>query len=328
MNRSRDASMDFAVAGRRAVRVECEAIAALEQRIGPAFVAACEMLLDCTGRITVLGMGKSGHIARKIAATFASTGSASLFVHPAEAGHGDMGMITADDIVLALSNSGSAPEILALMPSLKRLRVGLIAMTGSEDSPLAKVADIHLNTGVAAEACPLDLAPTASTTAALVMGDALAVTLLEARGFTAEDFARSHPGGSLGRRLLLRVADVMHRGERIPRVALDTLLSETLAEMSSKGFGMTTVVDSEGVLQGVFTDGDLRRALDRGVDLHDTTAAAVMTRGGHTVPAELLAAAALNLMEQHKIAALVCVDQAGQPQGVVHMQDLLRAGLA
>ena len=319
---------DFAAAGRRAVQVEREAVAALETRIGPAFVAACEMLLACSGRIAVLGMGKSGHIARKISATLASTGSPSMFVHPAEASHGDMGMITGEDTVLALSNSGKAPEILALVPALKRLRVGLIAMTGSEDSPLAQSADIHLNTGVSAEACPLDLAPTASTTAALVMGDALAVALLEARGFSAEDFARFHPGGTLGRRLLLRVADVMHGGERIPRVTPDTLLTEVLVEMSSKGFGMTTVVDGKEILQGVFTDGDLRRALDRGVDLHSTAVSAVMTRGGHTVAASLLAAEALNLMEQYRITALVCVDQAGRPEGIVHMQDLLRAGLA
>ncbi len=324
----RDTRTDFAAAGRRAVRTEREAIAALEKRIGPAFVAACEMLLACSGRIAVLGMGKSGHIARKISATLASTGSPSLFVHPAEASHGDMGMITSDDTVLALSNSGRTPEILALIPALKRLRVGLIAMTGSEDSPLAQSADIHLNTGVSAEACPLDLAPTASTTAALVMGDALAIALLEARGFSEEDFARFHPGGTLGRRLLLRVADLMHRGERIPRVTLDTLLAETLVEMSSKGLGMTTVVDSEGIMQGVFTDGDLRRALDRGVDLHSTAAEAVMTRGGRTVAANLLAAEALNLMEQHRIAALVCVDQAGRPEGIVHMQELLQAGVA
>lgn len=319
---------DFAAAGRRAVQVEREAVAALETRIGPAFVAACEMLLACSGRIAVLGMGKSGHIARKISATLASTGSPSMFVHPAEASHGDMGMITGEDTVLALSNSGKAPEILALVPALKRLRVGLIAMTGSEDSPLAQSADIHLNTGVSAEACPLDLAPTASTTAALVMGDALAVALLEARGFSAEDFARFHPGGMLGRRLLLRVADVMHGGERIPRVTPDTLLTEVLVEMSSKGFGMTTVVDGKEILQGVFTDGDLRRALDRGVDLHSTAVSAVMTRGGHTAAASLLAAEALNLMEQYRITALVCIDQAGRPEGIVHMQDLLRAGLA
>ncbi|WP_295454785.1 KpsF/GutQ family sugar-phosphate isomerase [uncultured Thiodictyon sp.] len=313
--------------GRAVIATEAAAVSALSDRINAAFVGACSYLLACEGRIVVLGMGKSGHIGGKIAATLASTGSPAFFVHPGEASHGDLGMITPRDAVLALSNSGETAELLTILPIIKRLGVPLITMTGRPDSTLAREADINLDVSVAREACPLGLAPTSSTTATLVMGDALAIALLESRGFTAEDFARSHPAGALGRRLLLHVGDIMHRGERIPQVPLGSTLMATLEEMSHKGLGMSAVVDGEGRLAGVFTDGDLRRALDHGVDVHHTVIDAVMTRAGVTVAPHMLAAQALGLMESRSINGLLVIDDEGRPIGALNMHDLLRSGV-
>lgn len=307
--------------------IEAQAVAQLTARIDDRFVHACELMLHCQGRIVVLGMGKSGHIGGKIAATLASTGSPAFFVHPAEASHGDMGMITAQDVVVALSNSGETDEILTLLPLIKRLGVPLIALTGNPDSAMATMADVHIDVSVPQEACPLGLAPTSSTTATLAMGDALAVALLEARGFTAEDFARSHPGGRLGRRLLLLTDEVMHTGEQIPRNAPDDLLRDALLEMSRKGLGTTVVVDREDHVLGVFTDGDLRRALDRQVDVHTARVAEVMTRNCKTIAPGSLAAEALQRMQQYKINALPVVNSAGKLAGVLNMHDLLRAGV-
>lgn len=315
------------VLGKAVLETEAAAVAALATRVDQAFIDACRFMLACAGRIVVLGMGKSGHIGGKIAATFASTGTPAFFVHPGEASHGDLGMITPSDVVLALSNSGETSELLTLLPLLKRLGVPLISMTGQPRSTLAREADVHIDVSVVSEACPLGLAPTASTTATLAMGDALAVALLESRGFTAEDFARSHPAGSLGRRLLLRVADVMHRGDRLPQVALGTTLRATLEEMSTKGLGMSTVIDGRGQLAGIFTDGDLRRALDRGIDVHRTAIDAVLTRHCVTVSADALAAEALRLMEAKSINALVVIDADRRPIGALNMHDLLRAGV-
>lgn len=307
--------------------IEAQAVAQLTARIDDRFVHACELMLHCQGRIVVLGMGKSGHIGGKIAATLASTGSPAFFVHPAEASHGDMGMITAQDVVVALSNSGETDEILTLLPLIKRLGVPLIALTGNPDSAMATMADVHIDVSVPQEACPLGLAPTSSTTATLAMGDALAVALLEARGFTAEDFARSHPGGRLGRRLLLLTDEVMHTGEQIPRNAPDDLLRDALLEMSRKGLGTTVVVDREDHVLGVFTDGDLRRALDRQVDVHTARVTEVMTRNCKTIAPGSLAAEALQRMQQYKINALPVVNSAGKLAGVLNMHDLLRAGV-
>jgi arabinose-5-phosphate isomerase len=313
--------------GRAVLATEAAAVTALAERIDDRFVDACRYLLACTGRIVVLGMGKSGHVGGKIAATLASTGSPAFFVHPGEASHGDLGMITPQDVVLALSNSGETAEILTILPIIKRLGVPLIALTGRPASTLAREANVSLDVSVAAEACPLGLAPTSSTTATLAMGDALAIALLEARGFTADDFARSHPAGSLGRRLLLHVADVMHRDARIPKVALGTSLLATLEEMSRKGLGMSAVVDGADRLVGIFTDGDLRRALDRGIDVHASVVDEVMTRGCVTAAASDLAASALHLMESRSINGLLVVDDEGRPVGALNMHDLLRAGV-
>lgn len=313
----------------RTIRMESTAVGALEARIGEDFQRACELMLAVSGRSVVTGMGKSGHIAGKIAATLASTGTPAFFVHPGEASHGDMGMITAADCVLALSNSGATPEVLTLIPLLKRLGVPLVSMTGAPLSTLAQASDAHLHTGVDVEACPLGLAPTSSTTTALVMGDALAIALLEARGFTAEDFAFSHPGGALGRKLLLKVDDVMRRGAAIPQVSAATSLSDALLEISAKGLGMTTVVDPDnGALQGVFTDGDLRRALDRRIDINASTMGALMSRNPATVSSGALAAEALRIMEERHISALVVRDGAGDVAGVVNLLSLLEAGIA
>ena len=313
----------------RTIRMESAAVGALEARIGEDFQRACALMLAVSGRSVVTGMGKSGHIAGKIAATLASTGTPAFFVHPGEASHGDMGMITAADCVLALSNSGATPEVLTLIPLLKRLGVPLVSMTGAPLSTLAQASDAHLHTGVDVEACPLGLAPTSSTTTALVMGDALAIALLEARGFTAEDFAFSHPGGALGRKLLLKVDDVMRRGAAIPRVSAATSLSDALLEISAKGLGMTTVVDPDnGALQGVFTDGDLRRALDRRIDINASTMGALMSRNPATVSSGVLAAEALRIMEERHISALVVRDGAGDVAGVVNLLGLLEAGIA
>jgi arabinose-5-phosphate isomerase len=314
-------------AAKRTFEMEAEAVANLAHKLDQQFPKACELMLASTGRIIVTGMGKSGHIARKIAATLASTGTPAHFVHPGEASHGDMGMITAQDVVVALSNSGTAVEILTLLPLLKRLGVPLIAMTGNPESALALTSDAHLDTGVETEACPLDLAPTSSTTTALVMGDALAIALLEARGFTAEDFAFSHPGGKLGRKLLLKVADVMREGSAIPRVNSGTKLIDALLEISRKGLGMTTVIDQDDVLLGLFTDGDLRRTLDKGLDVTSTPIREVMTTGAKTIGVNHLAAEALNIMEQNKISALV-VAEGNSVRGVIHLMDLLREGIA
>ncbi len=321
-------TVSHATSARRTIRMEAAAVAALEQRIGEEFNRACDLLLQVRGRVIVSGMGKSGHIARKIAATLASTGTPAFFVHPAEASHGDMGMITADDAVIALSNSGAVAEIISLLPLLKRLGTPLISMTGNDNSVLALASDVHINAAVETEACPLDLAPTSSTTAALVLGDALAIALLEARGFTAEDFAFSHPGGTLGRKLLLKVRDVMRTGEAIPRVHEAASISESLLEISSKGMGMTTVLNDAGVLVGVFTDGDLRRTLDERIDINDTLIGQLMTRDPKRAQTEMLAAEALRIMEEKEISSLVVFDENEQLAGIIHLVDLLHAGIA
>ncbi|MEW6445370.1 MAG: KpsF/GutQ family sugar-phosphate isomerase [Pseudomonadota bacterium] len=314
---------------RAVIDTETAAAARLSTRLDGNFVSACERVLACTGRVVVTGMGKSGHIGGKIAATLASTGTPAFFVHPGEASHGDLGMITRQDVVLALSNSGETPEILAILPIIKRLGAPLIAMTGRPGSTLAREADVHLDVSVEKEACPLGLAPTASTTATLVMGDALAVALLETRGFTAQDFALSHPGGALGRRLLLHVRDVMHGGERLPVVMLGAPLRDALVEITRKGLGVTAVIDADGRLAGVFTDGDLRRALDHeGIDLRSARIDDVYTRGGKTCAPEMLAAEALGLMDRHKINALIVIDADNRPVGALNTHDLLRAGVA
>ncbi|MFC7420555.1 KpsF/GutQ family sugar-phosphate isomerase [Iodobacter arcticus] len=309
---------------RRVLRVEADAVFALAERMNDQFVKACELILSCQGRVIVIGIGKSGHIAKKIAATMASTGTPAFFVHPSEAAHGDLGMITRSDVVLALSNSGESDEVIALLPSLKRLGLPLIAMTGNAESTLSKQSTVHLDSGVAQEACPLNLAPTASTTAALALGDALAVALLEARGFQAEDFALSHPGGSLGRRLLVLVRDLMHTGDALPVVQHDVLLRDALLEISKKGMGMTAVVDAAGKLMGIFTDGDLRRALDQGVDVRDTSVSSVMTLAPATIEADKLAAEAVQQMDARRVNGLLVLD-AGVLVGAINMHDLLRA---
>ncbi len=312
---------------KRTVAAERDAVNELLSQVNTEAVnLACELLLNCKGRIVITGMGKSGHIGNKMAATLASTGSPAFFVHPGEAAHGDMGMITQDDVVIALSNSGESGEVTTLLPLLKRLNIPLIAMTGNHQSSLALAADSHLYVGVEKEACPLDLAPTSSTTVALVMGDALAIALLEARGFTAEEFAFSHPGGSLGRRLLLKVKTIMHCGSQMPQVRKDTLIKDALLEMTQKGLGMTTVVDDNGHLLGIFTDGDLRRTLDKDVDFHTTPVSDVMSTHCASIHPEKLAAEALQVMEEKKINAIVAIDD-GQLMGVINMHDLLRAGV-
>lgn len=313
--------------GRRVIDTEARSISALGDRIDDAFVEACRLMFEGRGRVIAIGMGKSGHIAGKIAATLASTGTPAFFVHPGEAGHGDLGMITANDVVMALSNSGETAEILTLLPLLKRLAVPLIALTGNPRSTLARRADVHIDVGVAEEACPLDLAPTSSTTAALAMGDALAIALLESREFTPEDFALSHPGGALGRRLLLRLEDIMHTGDEIPLVGEDTPLRDALLEMTHKRLGMTGVTDGDARLAGIFTDGDLRRALDQGADVHRTPIAEVMTRHCKTASPDMLAAEALRMMEEHKINGLMVLDEQGRVVGALNMHDLLRAGV-
>jgi arabinose-5-phosphate isomerase len=311
--------------GRQALAVEIEGLQAQLPRLGADFARACRICLNCRGRIVVTGMGKSGHIGGKIAATLASTGTPAFFVHPGEASHGDVGMITRDDAVLALSNSGETAEILTILPVIKRLGVPLIAFTGNSDSPLARIATVHLDIRVPAEACPLNLAPTASTTAALAVGDALAVALLKARGFTEEDFARSHPAGALGRRLMY-VKDVMRSGKDVPTVRADATLAAGLLEVTSKRLGMTAIVDDSMQVLGIFTDGDLRRVLDRAADLHTTRIDQVMTRNPKSVSPGMLAAEAVHLMETHSITSLVVVDE-GKVVGALNIHDLLRAGV-
>ncbi|HEY2145736.1 MAG TPA: KpsF/GutQ family sugar-phosphate isomerase [Steroidobacteraceae bacterium] len=317
---------DLVELGRQALAVEIDGLRAQLPRLGTDFARACRICLNCRGRVVVMGMGKSGHVGGKIAATLASTGTPSFFVHPGEASHGDVGMITRDDAVLALSNSGETSEILTILPVIKRLGVPLIAFTGNSQSALARIATVHLDIGVPAEACPLNLAPTASTTAALAMGDALAVALLKARGFTEEDFARSHPAGTLGRRLLF-VKDVMRVGAYIPTVRADSTLAEGLMEVTSKGLGMTAIIDDARHVLGVFTDGDLRRALDRAADLHTTRMDQVMTASPKSASPGMLAAEAVHLMETHRITSLIVIAPDGQIVGALNVHDLLRAGV-
>jgi len=311
--------------GREVLDVEAEAVLGLRERIDEAFVRACRYCLDCTGRVVVTGMGKSGHVGGKIAATLASTGTPAFFVHPGEASHGDMGMITPRDVVLALSNSGETDELTVLLPLIKRLGVPLVVLTGRPDSTLARAASVAIHVAVSEEACPLGLAPTSSTTAALAMGDALAIALLQARGFTERDFARAHPGGSLGRRLLLKIDDLMHHGDDMPTVGPQATVAETLVEMTRSGLGMTAVVDAERRVLGVFTDGDLRRVFEHDHDVRDARMSEVMTRGCKTVGRDLLAAEALRVMQEHKINALLVVDADNRLEGVLNMHDLLRA---
>ena len=313
--------------GRRALEIEARAVSILAPRLDAGFAVACRICLGCEGRVVVTGMGKSGHIARKIAATFASTGTPAFFLHPAEAGHGDLGMITRTDAVVAISNSGETPELVLLLPHLKRLGVPLIVLVGKVDSTLGRAAAVAIDVSVPEEACPLNLAPTASTTATLAMGDALAVSILEARGFTEQDFAMSHPGGSLGRQLLLHVEDVMRTGAALPRVSADDLLGAGLIEMSKKGLGMTVVVDSNDHILGVFTDGDLRRAFDKQIDVHSTSMRAVMTSGCKTIGPRALAAEAVHVMETHRITALPVTDAEGRLVGALNVHDLFRAGV-
>lgn len=313
--------------GRRVMREEANAVSNLANRLGKAFLQAIELLLECRGRVIVSGIGKSGHIARKIAATLASTGTPAFFVHPAEASHGDLGMITEDDVVLAISNSGETPELLSVVPFLTRRGTRVISISGNENSTLSKQADLHLDARVDSEACPLGLAPTTSTTAALALGDALAVTLLQARGFTKEDFARSHPGGTLGKRLLLRVSDLMHKGNRVPKVAASSLLSEAILEMSRKGLGMTAIVDANDAVVGIFTDGDLRRALEVRGDLRGLSIDLLMKRDPLTIHADKLAVEAVDLMQDKKISGLLVLDERRILVGALHMHDLLRAGI-
>lgn len=316
---------DFRQAAHRVLSIEQQALADLTNCLDDAFTQACQCILACKGRVIVIGIGKSGHIGRKIAATFASTGTPSFFVHPAEASHGDMGMITSDDVVIAISYSGNTEEILAILPPIKRLNVPLISLCGNPNSTMAEAARINLSTAVQAEACPLGLAPTASTTVTLALGDALAISLLEARGFTAQDFAFSHPGGSLGRRLLLRVSDLMHCDNALPKVRHDVSIQEALLEMTQKGLGLTTVVDNEGKLTGIYTDGDLRRSLNKMIDVSKTPISAEMSTGAQTIDAHALAAEALQVMEARKINGLIAVDQNDRPIGALNMQDLIRA---
>ncbi len=313
--------------GREALRIEARAVAALVDRLGDDFGQACRMLLACSGRVVVSGMGKSGHVGGKIAATLASTGTPAFFLHPAEASHGALGMVTTGDVVLAISYSGETAELLTILPLFKRMGAPLVAMTGNPASTLGREADVHLDISVPAEACPLNLAPTASTTATLAMGDALAVALLKHRGFTEADFARSHPGGSLGRRLLLHVTDVMRRGDDLPRVGPDTPLTEGLLEMSRKRLGLTAVVDGDDRVLGIFTDGDLRRALDRRADIHGSRMSEVMTRNPRSIGPDELAAEAVLLMEKHAVNGLLVLDASGRLVGALNVHDLLRAGV-
>ena len=313
--------------GRAVIELEAEALSALVPRLNEDFARACRLILDSQGRVVVTGMGKSGHIGGKIAATLASTGTPAFFVHPGEAQHGDLGMIQPQDVVIAISNSGETGEILTILPIIKRMGAKLIALTGNPKSSLALQADAHLDAGVAKEACPLNLAPTSSTTAALALGDALAVALLKTRNFTPEDFARSHPGGKLGRRLLLYVRDVMHSGDRIPLVPDTASLREALLEMTGKGLGMTGVLDATGKLAGIYTDGDLRRTLNKGADVYNAKISDVMTRNPKTCRADQLAAEIVQLMEKHNINGLMVVDADQRVQGALNMGDLLRAGV-
>ncbi|WP_281560283.1 KpsF/GutQ family sugar-phosphate isomerase [Thalassomonas sp. RHCl1] len=318
---------NFKQLAKNVLKIEQQAVAELDQYIDDSFETACQLMYHCKGRVIVIGMGKSGHIGGKIAATLASTGTPSFFVHPGEASHGDLGMITSDDVVLCISNSGETSEVLAIIPVIKRIGSKLIAMTGEPLSTLAKLSDTHVCIKVSQEACPLGLAPTSSTTATLVMGDALAVALLNARGFTADDFALSHPGGSLGKRLLLRLGDIMHQDERLPVVTDKAFIKDALVEMSLKGLGMTAVTNKQGQLAGLFTDGDLRRILDDKIDIHQDNIASVMTISPTTAQSDMLAAEALKIMEDKKINGLIIVDENNKPVGAMNMHDLLKSGV-
>ena len=307
--------------------IESRAVDALRDRLGDEFIAACELCLETSGRIVVSGMGKSGHVGNKIAATLSSTGTPAFFMHPAEASHGDLGMITSQDLLLAISYSGETMEIVTILPVVKRMGAKLLSITGNPKSTMAKAADVHLDISVNEEACPLNLAPTASTTATLAMGDALAVALLNSRGFTAEDFARSHPSGNLGKRLILRVSDIMHSGDRIPAVMSDVSLRDGLMEMTDKGLGMTAVVSDDRTLEGIFTDGDLRRTLDSGADIHSTRIRDVMHSNCKTISPDILAAEALYILEENKITSLVVTDEDNKLIGALNIHDLFREGL-
>jgi len=321
------ANFDFRQSAQRVLRLEIQAVEGLYQTLDEQFTQACQMLFACKGKVVVMGMGKSGHIARKMAASFASTGTPAFFVHPGEASHGDLGMIGSNDIVIAISNSGESNEIIAVLPVIKRWGIPLVCMTSRPESTMAKEADVHLCLHVEHEACPLGLAPTSSTTATLVLGDALAVSLLEARGFTPDDFAMSHPGGALGRKLLLRNADIMHQGDLLPIVDEQASVSDALLEMSRKGLGMTAILDAQGTLAGIFTDGDLRRILDQQLDIHSTPITKVMTTNCITVPPELLVAQSVKLMQERKINALIVLDKQRHPVGAFNMHDVLKAGV-
>ena len=312
---------------REVLEIESRAVDALRSRLNEDFVAACQLCLNTRGRVVVTGMGKSGHVSNKIAATLASTGTPAFFMHPAEASHGDLGMITGQDLLLAISYSGETTEVVTILPVVKRMGAKLLSFTGNPNSTMAQAADVHLDVSVTEEACPLNLAPTASTTATLAMGDALAVALLKSRGFTAEDFARSHPSGVLGKRLLLRVADVMCSGDRIPAVRADASLSDGLMEMTEKGLGMTAIVDKNNKIQGVFTDGDLRRTLDTGIDIHKTVISDVMHANCKTTTADVLAAEALHILEENKITSLLVADDDNRLIGALNIHDLFREGL-
>ncbi|KJG12927.1 KpsF/GutQ family sugar-phosphate isomerase [Photobacterium iliopiscarium] len=317
---------DFCSLGKKVLDTELHALEKIRDYIDNSFTLACELILHCQGKVIVMGMGKSGHIGRKIAATLASTGTPAFFVHPGEASHGDLGMIKKSDVVIAISNSGEAVEILALLPVIKRLGIAMISMTGKPESSMAKMAQVNLQITVDKEACPLNLAPTSSTTATLVMGDAVAISVMEARGFTADDFALSHPGGALGRKLLLRIADVMHSGELLPMIEEHASIKDALLEISHKGLGMTAIVDHNQQLRGIFTDGDLRRLLDNHIDIHNTSIGEVMSNNPQTISPQLLAAEGLKLMEDNKINGLL-VTENNQLVGALNMHDLLKAGV-
>ena len=320
-------AIDFKPLGREVLAVERAAIEQLDQYIDEHFNAACQMIYQCPGRVVVIGMGKSGHIGGKIAATLASTGTPAFFVHPGEASHGDLGMITADDIAVLISNSGETAEVISIIPVIKRIGAKIISMSGNTNSTLAKLSNVHVCIKVEKEACPLGLAPTASTTATLAMGDAIAVALLEAKGFSSDDFALSHPGGSLGKRLLLRLEDIMQKGERVPMVKHYASMHEALLEMSQKGLGMTSIVDNNGKLIGLFTDGDLRRVFDQRIDVHNAIIGDVMNKGCITAPPQMLAAEALKLIEDKNINGLMITDEDNRPIGALNMQNLLHAGV-
>ncbi|WP_336793870.1 arabinose-5-phosphate isomerase KdsD [Pantoea anthophila] len=326
MSHQQPTAFDFQQVGKTVLRIEREGLEQLDQYINEDFARACALIYACQGKVVVMGMGKSGHVGKKMAATFASTGTPAFFVHPGEASHGDLGMVSKNDVVIAISNSGESNEILALIPVLKRQHITLICMTGRPDSAMGRAADVHLCVHVPQEACPLGLAPTSSTTATLVMGDALAVSLLEARGFTAEDFALSHPGGALGRKLLLHVADIMHSGDALPHVTRDASLRDALLEITRKNLGLTVIVDDLMKIEGIFTDGDLRRIFDMGIDFQRATIGEVMTSGGIRVRPNMLAVDALNLMQTKNITSILVADD-DHLLGVVHMHDMLRAGV-